>query len=170
MTKQMRIFEQGMEEYPRRGIVVGNLILLFWIASGTIACWFLYPPVAWIYLAFALLMVYVVLRKLLCTNCYYYDKRCPIGWGKLSALLFKKGEIERFNTSPGQRIAPLTYGLLTVVPVILVVVSIVREFAPLKILVLVLLLLIGFYSGTVSRKKTCAKCKMKLSCKGSAVK
>lgn len=58
MTKQIQIFEQGTKEYPRRGIAVGNLILLFWIASGTIACWFLYPRVARIYLALGLLMVY----------------------------------------------------------------------------------------------------------------
>jgi len=170
MTEEIRIYEQGLEEYPKASVILGNLAMILWIALGTIACWFLYPLVAWIYLAFALVMVGIVLRKLLCTNCYYYGKWCGIGWGKLSALFFKKGDVEGFNTSIGQKLAPLTYGILSLIPLILIVISIFHEFTISKIVVLLLLLLVSFYSGTFSRKKACAKCKMKLTCKGSAAK
>lgn len=170
MTIEKQIYEQGLEEYPKAGTILGNLIMILWIALGTIACWFLYPLAAWIYLTFAIIMVFVVLRKLVCQNCYYYGKRCALGWGKLSALFFKKGSIGDFHKSIGIKLAPFTYGLLTLIPLVLIAISIFGEFSILKISVLVLLLLISFYSGAVSRKKTCADCKMRLICPGSAAK
>ena len=170
VKEEIRIYEQGLEEHPKGSIVLGNLLMALWIALGTISCWFLCPLVAWIYLAFAVVMVGIVLRKLVCTDCYYYDKWCPIGWGKLSALFFKKGNIEEFNTSIGLKLAPLTYGLLSLIPLILVVISMFQGFTISKIIVSILLVLISFYSGTINRKKSCARCKMRLICPGSAVK
>lgn len=170
MKTEIKIYEKGLEEYPKAGIILGNFMMILWIILGTIACWFLYSLVAWIYLAFAVIIVGVVLRKLLCTNCYYYDRWCCMGWGKLSALFFKKGNIEAFNTSPGQKLAPLTYSILSVIPIVFIVTSIFQDFSITKLAVLILLLLISFYSGAISRKKTCAKCKMRFMCKGCAVK
>jgi len=164
------IFEEGLEECSKASIVLGNFVMILWIALGTIACWFLYPLIAWIYLTLAIIMVGIVLRKLVCTNCYYYNKWCSIGWGKLSALLFKKGSIEKFPTSIGIRLAPITYGLLSLIPLVLVIISIVQAFTVPKIIVLVLLLLVSVYSGFISRKKACTSCKMKLVCPGCAVK
>ena len=170
MKTEIKIYKQGLEEYTKVGIFLGNLLMLLWIALGTIGCWFLFPLAAWIYLAFAIIMVGIMLRKLLCINCYYYNKWCCMGWGKLSALLFKKGNIEKFNTSIRQKLAPITYGILTLLPLVLIVISIIQKFAVSKIVVLLLLLLITFYSGAIRRKKTCSKCKMRLMCKGSAVR
>lgn len=168
--KELIIYEQGAEEYSRTGIFFGNFIMLLWIAAGTFGCWFLSPLAAWIYFAFAIIMVGIVLRKIVCTNCYYYDKWCSIGWGKLSALFFKKGDIEDFSSSTGLKIAPITYGLLTLIPLILIIISFFKGFLISKLIVLILLLVISFWSGTVSRKKTCALCKMRIICPGSAVK
>ncbi|MBN1255420.1 MAG: hypothetical protein JXA50_09125 [Deltaproteobacteria bacterium] len=143
-------------------------MMLVWIGLGTIACWFVYPVVAWIYLGAAALMVFVVLRKLVCTNCYYYDKRCALGWGKLSVLFFSQGSIEQFSTCAGVKCAPLTYGLLTLIPLVFSVVAVVQEFTAIRIAVLVLLLAVSIYSGAVSRKQACINCKMRLMCPGSA--
>ena len=170
MKTKINIFEQGLAEYPKTSIILGNLIMSLWIALGTIACWFFYPPVAWIYLAFAIIMVGVALRKLVCTNCYYYGRWCSTGWGKLAALFFKEGDTENFGTSIGLKLAPLTYGLLSLIPLIFLIISIVQGFTVFKIVVLLLLLLVSFYSGFISRKKACANCRMKLVCPGSAVK
>jgi len=84
--------------------------------------------------------------------------------------MFKKGNIEDFPTSIGLKVAPLTYGLLTLIPLILIVISIFQKFFILKFIVLVLLLAISFYSGTVGRKQACVVCKMRLICPGAAVK
>ena len=170
MPGKSTLYEQGLETYPKSGAILGNFVMLLWMALGTIACRFVSPLAGWLYLAFALGMVYVVLRKLVCTNCYYYDKWCAIGWGKLAARLFKQGKIEHFSTCAGIKIAPATYGALTLIPLVLLIISLVQQFSLPKIAVLILLLLISFYSGTVSRKKSCARCKMRLICPGSAVK
>lgn len=170
MQGEVKIYEQGLEECPKSGIIVGNMVMMAWIALGTVACWLLYPLAAWIYLPAAVVLVFVVLRGLVCTNCYYYGKWCPIGWGKLSALFFKKGSVERFGTSAGVRLAPMVYGLLSLVPIVLIVVALVREFSVAGVVVLVLLLVVFAYSGAVSRTRACTHCKMRLICPGCAAK
>ncbi len=176
MKTDIKLYEQGLEEYTKSGIIFGNFIMILWIILGTIACYFFQPLIALIYFVFAVVMIFIVLRKLVCINCYYYGKMCSLGWGKLSALFFKKGDIEKFSTSTGIKLAPLTYGLLTLIPVVLIIISIIREFTMIqefnisKIAVAVLLLLISFYSGAISRKKSCENCKMCLVCLGCAAK
>jgi len=170
MAKETRLYEQGLEEYPTAQAIFANVVMMLWLALGAVACWFFYPLIGLIYLVFALVMVYVVLRKLVCPNCYYHGKCCHIGWGKLSAFLFKKGNIEDFDTSFSLKIAPLTYGLLTLIPLILIAISIFQEFLISKVVIMVILLAISFYSGTIGRKKACLVCKMRLICPGAAVK
>lgn len=171
MGEKIKLYEKGLEKYPKSGITLGNIAMLLLIALGTITIWFFYPLLAWLYLAFTIIMVYIVLRKLVCTNCYYYDKWCSIGWGKLSAKLFKKGKIEEFNNSVGLKLAPLIYGLLLmIIPIVLIIISIVLVFNYYKVGVLVLLLLLSIYSGGIGRKSACSRCKMRLYCRGSAVK
>ena len=144
--------------------------MLLWIGLGTISCYFYNSLIAGFYLAFSLIMVFIVMRKIVCTNCYYYNKRCANGWGKLSALFFKKGNIENFSTSFGVKIAPFVYGSLTIIPLVFIVISLIQEFTSTKIIVLVLLILISIYSGGIGRTKGCRKCKMKYICPGSADK
>jgi hypothetical protein len=164
------LYEKGLDNYRISTIFLGNLMMLIWIVLGTLAVWFFNQLLAGLFLAFALIIVYVVLRKLVCTNCYYYNKWCVYGWGKLSAKMFKKGKIENFNDGIGIRIAPLLYGLLTIIPIILIIISIILVFDYTKIGALVLLLAISFYSGGVARKTACSNCKMKSFCRGSTVK
>jgi len=65
MKTEIKIYEQGLEEYPKVSIILGNLVMILWIALGTVACWFFYPLLAWIYLVFAVIMVGIVLLELL---------------------------------------------------------------------------------------------------------
>lgn len=151
-------------------IIIGNILIALWFIVGTVAVWFYSPILATIYLIVAVLTVYFILRKLVCTNCYYYDKWCSMGWGKIASALFKRGNIEQFNESIGLRLAPIVYGLLTIFPLIVVLLVLIFEFDYYKLAVLVILLFFSVYSGSISRKSACADCKMKTTCKGSAVK
>src|SRR4030042_3937846 len=144
MKDESKLYEQGAEEYPKSQILLGNLVMILWIALGTAACWFLYPLAGRVYLVVAVTLVFLWLRWLVCTNCYYYGKWCPIGWGKLAALLFKQGSIEKFSKSPGVKLAPVVYGLLSLVPLIFVIIALVKEFTVPKIIVLVLLLAVSY--------------------------
>ena len=91
-----------------------------------------------------------------------------MGWGKLCALMFESGDIHDFDRSVGQRLAPAPYGVLSLIPLILLIVSLVLAFSPSKLVVLLLFLLVCGYSATAGRKRACAECKMRLTCKGSA--
>jgi hypothetical protein len=168
MKKGTQIYKQGLESFPLPRIIFSNVLMLVWIGLGTIACWFVYPLVAWIYLAAALIMIFVVLRKLVCTNCYYHGKQCALGWGKVSALFFNPGSIDQFSTCAGIKAAPITYGLLTLIPLVLCIIALVQEVTVLKVAVLVLLLALAVYSGVINRKVACTNCKMRLICPGSA--
>ncbi len=169
MKTEIKIYDGGLDEYPKRIVVTSNFLMILWITLGIAACWFLFPLAGWVYFSLAIITVFIVLQKTVCSNCYYYNKWCNTGWGKLCALLFKKGDIEKFNTS-SLKIAPPIYSLLTLLPLILILDSIIQQFTMFKIAVLIPLLLISFYSGTISRKKACISCKMRLICPGSAIR
>lgn len=170
MVEDRKLNEKGKEQYPMSRIIIGNIVMFLGLVVGTIAIWFYSPIMAAIYLIIAVITVYVILRKLVCTNCYYYDKWCSLGWGKLAAALFKRGDIEQFNDSIGIRLAPIVYGLLTIFPLIVVIVALVLEFDYYKVGVLVILVFFAIYSGGISRRSACADCKMNTVCKGSVVK
>ncbi len=170
MESKIKIYEQGLKEYSKATIFQGNLLMILWVFLGTISCRIFCPLTGWIYLLFAIIMIGIILRKLLCTNCCYYNRWCCLGWGKLSTLFFKVGNIEKFKDSYGQKLAPFIYGLLTVIPLVFLLVSIFKEFVFFKLMILILLLLVSIYSGSINRKKTCSKCRMRLICKGCAVK
>ncbi len=170
MNSEARFYEQGWEEYPASGVVVSNIIMLLWIALGTIASRYVSPLAGWFYLAFALGMVYGVLRKLVCTNCYYYGKRCHLGWGKLVAWFFNQGKVENFANCTGIKLAGPTYGLLFLFPLVLLLIALFQRVTPVRLIILVFLLATSLYSSIPSRKKACRHCKMRLFCPGSAVK
>jgi hypothetical protein len=170
MKPSVQLYAEGLEAYPRGRIVLANVVMALWIGLGSVASGTLWSPAGWIFLGYAVLMVYGVMRKLVCTNCYYYDKWCNIGWGKLAARLFKQGNIEHFASCRGTKIAPFVYGSLTLIPVVLLIIALIHHFTVTGVLILLLIVGIGFYSGTVSRSRACAQCKMRYICPGSAVK
>ncbi len=167
MDKKSSTLAHGLEEYPKSTIIFGNLMMLLWIALGTLASWFFSPVAGWIYLILAISTVYVLMRKLVCTNCYYYGKWCAAGWGKLASLIFKQGNIEKFAISLGVKLAPIAYGLLSLIPLVLVIMSIIQKFTFVKLFVAVLLLAISAYSGGISRGKACVNCRMRIICPGA---
>ena len=170
MSEQDDLFEGGLEKHSFRRILKSNVFVIIWLILGALACWYFYPLIGLMYLITSFVLVYVVLRKLVCVNCYYYDKWCAIGFGKLSAIMFKKGRIEAFPTSIGMKLAPATYGLLIIVPLLLLLVSIIEGFSWFKIIVFVLLLLVSVYNFGVGRRILCSQCKMNIICSGSTVK
>ncbi len=170
MGNNIKLFDEGLEEYPMSVVLIENLVLAIWILLGTIVILQESLIIGVFYVAGALLMILVVMRKIICTHCYYYGKRCHVGWGKISSLLFKKGNIETFSTCSGQKVAPLLFMLLALIPMLFGIGSLVRDFRIYKLVLVALLLSAILYSTIVTRKKSCGSCKVKLICPGSAVK
>jgi len=171
MEKQ-KLYEKGLENYPKTTVVLTNVLLLLWFgfaAYGMSTLRFAgLPIISIIYLLFAIIMLGFVLRKHLCTHCYYYDKLCGTGWGKLSSRLFKE---KSGNYELGMKLAGLTWGLLTIIPIIAIPIAM---FLHGEFLILSGICLAGFLAIMVinqfGRKKGCGQCKMRYICKASAAK
>ena len=73
-------------------LVLTNVLLLLWFGFAAYSALRFagLPIISIIYLLFAIIMLGLILRKHLCTHCYYYKKLCGTGWGKLSSCLFKE--------------------------------------------------------------------------------
>ena len=171
MEKQ-KLYEKGLENYPKPTVVLTNVLLLLWFgfaAYGMSALRFAgLPIISVLYLLFAVIMLGFVLRKHLCTHCYYYNKLCGTGWSKLSSRLFKE---KSGNYELGMKLAGLTWGLLIIIPIVAIPLAM---FLHWEFLVPGGICLAGFLVIMVinqfGRKKECAQCKMRYSCKASAAK
>ena len=84
-------------------------------------------------------------------------------------LCYSKEATSRNLALAALKLAPFTYGLLTLIPLISVLASIILQFTIFKIAVLIPLL-ISFYNGAIGRKRACTNCKIRLICPGSAVR
>jgi len=83
------------ESFPLRIVLLSNLVAIsiysigVYILAGFGIWW------AVLYLVYCGWVEIRVLRGS-CVNCYYYDKVCGFGKGKLCSLLFKKGDPNKF--------------------------------------------------------------------------
>ena len=132
--------------YSKALLTGGSLAIALWVVMGAVACWFFNQIIGWLFLVSALVLIFVILRRLGCSSCYYC-KSCTMGFGKLSDLFFGSGYMAGMNSSLTLKII-FIYILLGVVPIAFLAFSLMQEFAVTKIGVLAVLLLFLFYSGS----------------------
>lgn len=167
-----KLYENGLENYPKSTVIFTNTLLFFWFGLAAYGMSVLkfagLSVISIIYLLFALIMLGFVLRKHLCTHCYYYDSWCGTGWGKLSACLFKQ---KSGNYELGMKLAGMTWGLLSVVPIIAIPLAMFlhKEFLLYGGISLASFLVIMIINQ-FGRKKGCSQCKMRYICTASAYK
>ena len=149
LLMELSIISKEAKEYSRGLLMVGNLAIVLWIILGTVACGFLNPIIGWLFSISAFTLIFLILRRLGCSSCYYC-KSCTMGFGKLADLFFGQGYMTGVNSSLTLKIL-FVYILLGVIPITFITVSILQESAVAKIAVLALLIVLLFYSG--SRRK-----------------
>ena len=163
------IYEDGIEQAKTIHVVFENILIIIFVSLG---CYSIYPvgingvPVlSMIYVLFAIIMFGIVLRKQICTVCYYYGKRCHCGWGLLSSKMFEK---DCGNQKTGTKLAGLTWGVLTCLPLIVMAVLIITGTMSLidEMICLVPFLIVVIINGLL-HKKTCEQCKMRFICSAS---
>lgn len=96
-----------------------------------------FPLVSVLYGVFLGVMLLLVLRKHLCTNCYYYGKRCSTGWGKLSSLMFEKGS---GDYGFGVKLAGVTWVLTTLIPIVGILATLILSFSVFRVGILMVFL------------------------------
>ena len=160
----------GTESFSIPWIIGENLLQL---GMWTLAGYLLWPvvsvsgwPLLTILWAVLVVVVQVLLKKHNCSGCFYYDKLCHLGWGKISSALFKQ---DSGDPKVGSKLS-LFY---IVPPPIILVTSII--FAAVGEVVwiywasLALYLVLNIATFPL-RKKSCGLCVMRQVCFGSAVK
>jgi len=148
----MVIRNEDKQPYSQTRTVLGNLGIFIWILLSAVAVWFYNSLYGWIFLFFALVTVFAVVRRSLCKTCAYC-KKCTMGSHKLSELVFGKAELGGLSAKSLLSRLVVIYGLLTVVPVAFLSLSIIQENIILKLVVLTILLLITIFSLYPKRKK-----------------
>ncbi|MCD6309441.1 MAG: hypothetical protein J7M18_01930, partial [Candidatus Eremiobacteraeota bacterium] len=115
----VKLYNDGIESAPFYQVLGENAVILFMVLLGVVGLLpiriFGLPIVSLLYLAFTVIMLIFVLRKHLCTHCWYHGKRCHCGWGKISAGIYpeKSGE---YTLAPV--LAYITWAVLVIVPLI----------------------------------------------------
>jgi len=134
-------------EFTRQFIILGNLGLLVWIFLAFFGVLFYNQILGWLYLIVEAAVIYGILRRLGCRNCYKC-KVCTIGFGRLAGAFFGKGFVKKESVGSRIGLIAFVYFLLLPLPAALLILSMLQAFSVLKVVVLVCLLAIGVYSLT----------------------
>jgi len=166
------LYGGGVEDCKKSYAICENVLIFGMIILGFLGMYPLkigvIPFVSIFYVLFFLVMMIFVLRKYLCTTCYYYDKWCHCGWGKLSSAMFKKGS---GNQELGGKLALFSWAVLMGLPIIGMIGVILLNKASLmnELIFFVPFIVLVAINGLL-HKIDCEKCKMRFVCTGSAAK
>ena len=137
-----------------------------WVVAGGLVWpirWHGWPAVV-IFWALVVVVIQVLLKKHNCSRCYYYGKNCHLGWGRLSAWLFKQ---DSGSMKTGKRLS-LFYVLSPPVFLIAgVAVGVLLDVGTLHWVLLGLYVTLNAAAFPV-RKRGCKLCAMRKVCPGSA--
>ncbi len=170
MNAEEKIYEKGLEKYPVSFIIGQNIFLFIYFGIGFIGMLPLrihgFPIISVLYAIFLITMLLFVLRKHLCTNCYYYGKLCNTGWGKISALMFSKNS---GNYQLGIKLANITWIVATMLPIAGIIGVLILNYSIINLILFTLFILLTPVNFVI-HKKACEKCKMRLFCPASMAK
>jgi hypothetical protein len=115
------------DNFPISTVILSNLVSVLIYTSGLVITRRLGWIAAVLYLAFILAFEYRLLSKH-CVNCYYWGKTCGFGKGRLSSLLFKRGDPLKFcdNTISWKDMIPDL--LISLIPIVIGIVFLIIKF------------------------------------------
>ena len=171
MNVKQKLYEGGLEKYSLLGAIGQDLFFVIYFAIAFVGMFSLQIAnisiVSIIYIVFICVMLIFVLRKHLCTHCFYYGKVCGTGWGKLAACLFKKNS---GNYELGGKLAGITWMLAMFSPLIGMIVALILNWFSITITLLLVIFVILSGINFFAHKKSCERCKMRFICPGSTAR
>ena len=146
-------------DYPWWIVLLSNAVSLSIYGLG----FFIMFRASWIisilYLIYILSLEYSLLGKH-CVNCFYWGRVCGFGKGRLSSLFFKKGDTSKFCSNEFSWKDMIPDLLVSLIPFIVGIVSLIMKFDYLILSALILLtFLTTTGSGFIRGKLTCRYCK-----------
>ncbi len=156
-----------LERFPLAWVAGENLLYLAtWALAGALVWplrWQGWPlaTVAW---AAVVVIVQVLLKKHICSGCYYYGKTCHLGWGKLAACLFPRDSGRR---DTGVRLAWFYVASPPLFVLVGLLVGALLPVSPSHWATLGAYVALNALSFPV-RRRGCGQCAMRAVCPGSA--
>jgi len=149
------------ENYPCWIMIISSFITILIYLTGAFIIFQL--GIIWLILYLLYILgLEIRLMKKSCVNCYYYGKYCAFGKGKISAILFKKGNPKGFlkNKITWKDIIPDF--LVSIIPIIVGIVLLILHFNWLILAFMVILVILtsagnGFVRGSLA----CKHCKQR---------
>lgn len=161
---------QGKESFPLGWIIGENLLhLTIWVLAGALLWPVWMPagiPVLTILWAALVVVIQILLKKHNCSGCYYYDKWCHLGWGKLSSALFEQ---DSGNPDLGMKLSLFYLASPPLILIASLIFGIVQNVSPAYWGMLALYVVLNGATFPL-RKKGCSHCAMREVCPGSAAK
>ena len=149
------------ENFPAGIVLLSNFVAISIYALGVYilarcGIWWTVP-----YLLYCGWIELRVLRRS-CVNCYYYDKLCAFGKGKLSALLFEKGDPQKFTEKGMKWLDLVPDFLILIFPLIGGIVLLVTNFNWIILILLIILIALSMGGNAFVRGSyACKYCKQK---------
>jgi hypothetical protein len=147
------------ESFPKTTVIYNLLTLGGAMVIGVIVLVQLEVWVGVGYLVLLALAGYGMLA-LVCARCYYYDRRCATGVGKVVALFFKKGQEEEFGQTASQEGITLLLAVVLLLPLVGGGVSLVVSFSTLHLMLLVALVALLVAGLAPHPRLVCSHCKL----------
>jgi len=149
------------ENFPIWIVTLSSLASIMTYGLGFLVMYRLGRIFSLLYLAFALLLEYRLIRYH-CINCYYWGKRCGFGKGLVSSLFFKRGDNSKFCTKDMSWKDLIPDLLLTLIPIATGIFLLIAKFDIILLTAIIVLLILATAGNQFIRGKlTCRYCKQR---------
>ena len=153
--------EVYLDKYPIPTITVSIFVSLAIYGIGAYIMFWVGIVSLTIYLIFIIGLEILLYRKS-CKDCYYYDKLCAFGKGKIACLIIKKGNPDDFAKRPVSWRSVVPDLLVTLIPIITAVVLMIVDFHWILLIMLVLLIALTSAGNSYVRGyRACKYCKQR---------
>ena len=122
----MTTVEEKIETIKSR-FISGNLLAAALVILSGVAFALITPLYGWLYLAFSAFSVWIIIRRMLCSSCYYC-KSCTKGLAKLSILFLGANKIPGISRGTIVGMTVYLYLVLMVIPIIALANSLITQF------------------------------------------
>lgn len=150
---------QSYLRYPTGIVIITGIFSLVIYLVGSIILY--QAGLGWmlLYLAYLLFME-IRLISVHCPNCYYYNRLCAFGKGKLSGIFFKKGQAERFSCKSFTWKDMIPDLLVYLIPIMAGIIVLFLDFSwPILILMVIFTLLNFSGNAYIRGHLACNHCK-----------
>lgn len=128
------------------GLYFVNLLGIIWV---------------FLYLLFIFTLEFRLLKQS-CVHCYYYDKRCAFGKGKLSSLFFKKGNPTKFIEKQITWKDMIPDFLVSIIPLCIGIWFLIIDFNWFYLILIIILIVLAFpVNGYLRGSVACKNCKQR---------